>query len=234
MGIIFANEEVAEIIKKNILFDNRHVVQITSNPSVDNRVAHHCDLSLAVIGDKIILEPSIYNLYEEYLLSLGLEDDQIICGKTLLDVTYPYDAVYNVLPMKNHLFLKKSITDQIILDQTKLNIIDVNQGYARCSVLPIGQMAAITSDGGMYKALKEQGYKVLKIEPGNIALDGFQYGFIGGVGGTVEKNIIINGSLDFHPEGDLIRQFIENQSFKVVELHQGLLVDVGSILYYQR
>ena len=47
-------------------------------------------------------------------------------------------------------------------------IINVNQGYPACTVLPLGEHHALTADEGMYRAMENCGITVRKIENGGI------------------------------------------------------------------
>lgn len=234
MGLIFTCAEVANKIKLNPILDVHDLIVVPSNGEVDQRIAHHTDLSIAVVQDHLFIEPSCYDEVIEQLNYTGYGIEDMHCGKTIISKFYPHDIAYNVLAMKSHLFHKTDYTDAVIKKIVNLEAIDVKQGYSRCSVLPVGLNAAITSDEGMFKVLSKHGYKVLKISLGDIELKGFTHGFIGGVGGLVENYMLINGSLKFHPDGEHIKRFIMKQNYEVIELHHGPLEDVGSILYLQR
>ncbi len=234
MGLIFTCAEVASNIKLYTVFDVHDLIVVPSNGEVDQRIAHHTDLSISVVQDRLFIEPSCYDEVIEKLNHAGYGTEGIHCGKTIISKLYPHDIAYNVLPMKNHLFHKTDYTDAVITKNVNLEAIDVRQGYSRCSVLPVGLNAAITSDEGMFNVLSNHGYKVLKINLGDIELKGFTHGFIGGVGGLVENYMLINGSLKFHRDGEIIKRFIMDQNYEVIELHHGPLEDVGSILYLQR
>lgn len=234
MGLIFTCEEVARKIKQFSIFEMHHLIEVPANHNVDDRISHHSDLSVAIIQNQVFIEPSCFNLVFDKVKSVGYGTEHLYCGETRLNKVYPYDIAYNVLPMEGKLFHKVAFTDAILKKNTKLELIDVNQGYTRCSVLPVGHVAAITSDEGLYRILKTYGYNVLKIRAGHVLLGGYSHGFIGGVGGVVEDYMVFNGSLDSHPDGDKMRQFILDQNYKIIELHRGPLEDVGSILYSQR
>ena len=71
---------------------------------------------------------------------------------------------------------------------------NTKQGYARCDVLPLESAGkAVTADRGMAKALTENRIDVMVIRPGGIALDGCEYGFIGGASAPVVIPIIAAG-----------------------------------------
>ena len=87
----------------------------------------------------------------------------------------------------------------------------------------------ITSD----KHIKDiWGKKALLVTPGSINLLGYKTGFIGGVSGSHNDKVFFTGSLKKHPDGALMREFIEKRGKKVVELSGGKLYDVGTILFF--
>jgi hypothetical protein len=60
------------------------------------------------------------------------------------------------------------------------NIIDVKQGYTKCSVLPVSNNAFITDDISIYNQCVSFGIDVLYVGKGDVSLPGYNYGFIGG------------------------------------------------------
>lgn len=69
-----------------------------------------------------------------------------------------------------------------------IEIVNINQGYARCSTLILNNRTAVTADISVKNALEKDGAKVLLISSGDIKLEGYDYGFIGGASG---KSLII-------------------------------------------
>ncbi len=112
-----------------------------------------------------------------------------------------------------------------------LEMLPVRQGYAACSVARIGSTAAITADIGMARRLEERGFQVLRIRPGFIELPGYATGFIGGCCGKLAPDVLaVSGRLESHPDGHLMRAFIESRGVSVLELTKGPLVDVGGFV----
>jgi hypothetical protein len=72
---------------------------------------------------------------------------------------------------------------------------------------------------------------IVPVSAENILLPGFPHGFFGGCCGVLEDKVFINGSLDQFPEVEKVRQYLEDLGYGIVELAEGPLVDVGSILF---
>ncbi|MBR7082213.1 MAG: hypothetical protein IKI49_05895, partial [Oscillospiraceae bacterium] len=112
-----------------------------------------------------------------------------------------------------------------------LELINVRQGYTRCSCVVVDDSALITSDSGVAAALSgRRDLEVLKIREGFVALDGFEYGFLGGASGRIGRDVIFNGDLSDHPDGEIIRDFIESRGL-AVRTFPWRLRDIGSIIY---
>ncbi len=71
-----------------------------------------------------------------------------------------------------------------------IEIVDVKQGYTRCSTAVIGKNSAITADSTIYNALTKNGIDVLKIDSGSVRLDGYGYGFIGGACTMIDDDTV--------------------------------------------
>jgi hypothetical protein len=71
----------------------------------------------------------------------------------------------------------------------------------------------------------------LYVSPETILLEGFPHGFFGGCCGVWEDKIFINGSLDLFEDGDKVKVFLHKIGYQIVELTDGPLTDVGSIMF---
>jgi len=101
--------------------------------------------------------------------------------------------------------------------------------------VPIDEKSIITSDKGIYDkcCVGAVSGRTLLIKPSHIKLPGYKTGFIGGASGSHKDKIFFTGSLKTHPDGKLIREFIEKRGKKIVELYSGPLYDAGSILFFE-
>jgi len=98
----------------------------------------------------------------------------------------------------------------------------------RCVV--VDENSIITPDIGIQKACLNAGLDVLLIEKGQVVLEGYDYGFIGGASGKVGNRIIFNGDITLHSDYDKIRSFIEARNLEIVYFDQYPLTDIGSII----
>ena len=107
----------------------------------------------------------------------------------------------------------------------------VKQGYARCSVCPVGSRGLLTDDSGIYEAAKRCGLDVLLLEKGDIRLNGHPYGFIGGASAMIAPDkVAFFGDLSTHRNRAEIKAFLQKHDMKYVDIPGLPLTDVGGIV----
>ena len=150
-----------------------------------------------------------------------------------ISAQYPYNIYYNHIILNNILICNEKYTDKYVYDYCKENefkIINVKQGYTKCSTAIVNEEAIITSDTGIYNACKKH-LDVLKIESGYINLYGYNYGFIGGCCGKLSNDILaFTGKISEHKNYNDILAFLHNHKVNAQELTNKPLVDIGSII----
>lgn len=223
-----ASSEIIENLKKLDL----KVIKTQKCKSVDDSIAYHPDIVIHPIDrNTLVIAPEVYDYYVNKLKNYNF---RLIKGDKFLSKKYPNDISYNVARIGNIALHKTENTDYELKKQLaskSIELIDIKQGYSKCSLALLGHDIAITSDIPMYKVLEEKGYKVLLISPGNIDLPGQNYGFIGGALGNLTKNIVlVSGNLDYHPDGDRIKMFADANNKKLIYLSNEKLFDFGTIL----
>lgn len=146
---------------------------------------------------------------------------------------YPHNIYYNHIVMDNFLICNTKFTDKYVYDYCCLNdfkIINVKQGYTKCSTAIVNNNAIITADISIYNSCKSY-FDVLKIDSGFISLYGYDYGFIGGCCGKLDKDVLaFTGKISEHKNYNDIKAFLNNHSVNILELSNKPLVDIGSII----
>ncbi len=188
----------------------------------------HPDLQLVHIWKKqFVCEPSLFLAYQRLL-----PECEILPGKTTLGCNYPADTAYNIARVGKFAILNCRTADPVVktlLARANLCLIDVRQGYAKCSVCVVDETSIITSDRGIGAAARRAGLDVLEILPGHIRLDGFDYGFIGGASLKLDKNTLaFYGAVERHPSFLEIKQFLMQRNIQYVSLGRRMLEDIGS------
>ena len=210
----------------------RGIAALTTDPEprLPHPVRFHPDLQVCPFFDKqmFVLKG---NSLEAPLRDLGF---QVTLTWGEPEPRYPRDVLCGGFLWGNRLVGNPKGVDQAIQDEAKaagLVPLWVRQGYGACSTALVDQSSAVTGDPGMAKALSQAGFQVLEIRPGHIQLPGYDTGFLGGCCGKLAPGeMAFSGALSSHPDGELIRAFLQKRGVRVLELRKGPLVDVGGIL----
>lgn len=193
----------------------------------------HADLTFCYLGDgKAVVAPEAFDYYVKQFENTDLE---ITKGEKYLDRHYPHDASYNVAIVGNKMFCKKDITDCVLLEKAEekgYEIIDIKQGYSKCSICPIDENSAISADVGFYKKAQKVGMEVLLITNESINLKGYNNGFFGGSAFMIDKKtLFVNGDLTTHPDFEKIADFLEKRGICAIwEKNGEKLYDIGSFV----
>ena len=200
-----------------------------ANPSIDVSISKHADIN-AFYSDnrKIILDKSQEEL-SEILENRGVtvkNPKEAVCG------LYPKDCLLNCAVVGNRIITRVVSTDKTIIDDYKPNqIIDVKQGYTRCSICIVNENAIITDDPSIYKACQKQSIEALLIDKGDIVLPGHDYGFIGGASSLIDKDkMLFFGDIRKHRDFEKIDVFLKKHGCKYDYLSGHALTDIGGMV----
>ncbi len=207
-------------------------VALPSFSALGKPVASHTDLLVCPLGNKIFT-------YGDYMRHIPIHKlEQRGYTVTAIDeaagAKYPKDIALNCLITGDKIFSSVRHTASKVLDhalELGYRTVNVRQGYARCTALAISDSALITADPSMARAAKAQGLDILVISQGGIALEGFEYGFIGGAAGVFGDLVFFAGSLERHCDGARIEEFCNCHGKSCISLSQEVLVDVGGIFF---
>ncbi len=222
--LIISNK--ASLKFKNFLTDqNIDFIETIDNPNLDKRIGDHPDLSLFVLdSENIILAEEVYSYYKDKLPGKNLIKGSSTSKK------YPRDSIYNLLTFKDF-YIHNDFTEENIersLKERNFKHLFVKQGYSRCSIIPLRE-SLITSDYGIYKALKDK-VNIILLDNDKIELDGFDRGFIGGTCGLVQDKLIFTGDISRHKSFDLIKKSCDRENIKII-YPEVPLVDIGSLIW---
>ncbi len=194
-------------------------------------LGRHADLGLCPLGGaEVVCPPDTCDYYRAALEPHGFS---VIRGGQALGVSYPADTAYNVVVVGKFAILNPSVCDGILLRELerRYEILPVKQGYAKCSVAPVGENALITGDVGIAEAAGRTGLDVLLIRNEGVLLPPYKNGFFGGACGLISPELLaVNGSLGHMPDGGLIGKFLESHGVRPVELSSGPPFDTGSLI----
>lgn len=215
---------------KNIIAEQGYIlVETIICENIQESLKYHPDMQICRIDKQtIVVEPSCYSYYRDIFHNT---DINVIKGKTVLTAKYPSDIAYNVLVSELYAFHNFKYTDKIILEElSKRNIklLNINQGYSKCSIMLLPNGKLITEDQGISKTSMKYGIDIFNITNREVELSGYDCGFIGGASSQGGELIFLTGSLSNHSYGNLLKEYISD--IKTIELSNKKLYDYGSII----
>lgn len=230
MNTICLSENANSILKDALRGKGYELIEIAGTDKVYDAISSHADIYLCKICDKLIVAPVQLPFIAETLQNKGIYH---VSGAKDPGGRYPENVNYNAAQIGRRLIHNMKHTDPAVLFAARehgLELIDVNQGYSKCNLVVVDEDSAITSDMGLAFSLKKQGLDVLVISGGDVKLEGFPYGFLGGASGRVGDEIIFNGNLSAHPDFQAIKEFIQSKGLRPVWFGEYPLEDVGSMI----
>lgn len=221
------DEEFLNLVKEGI-----KPIKVPKTELVYDSINGHVDIQLNILNMEskfIVVHKDISN---SFLKELQLNSINFVLSNSSLSYKYPKDIILNALITKDFIMHNTKYTDKCILDNCKEKmVLNVPQGYTKCSIVNIYDKAFITSDKIIHKKLTQCGYDTLLIPPGDIILEGLDYGFIGGTCGTIGNNkLAFFGSLEHYKYGYEVITFLKKHNVKPIYLSNSKLIDRGSIL----
>ena len=199
-------------------------------------IRSHADTLIFALEDKIFVSRTYFEKNRTLFGELEKRGYEIITCERELGGEYPEDIAFNVATVGNYAFGRFDFVAQEIkreLVDRGYALIDVKQGYAKCSTAIIGDNAIITADSGIAKKAAALGIDVLKVSAaeGAIELDGYGYGFIGGACALFENTLYSCGNIELHPDYEAIKAFCYAHGVSLCSLTDGKLYDVGGIIF---
>ena len=144
---------------------------------------------------------------------------------------YKTESKLNIIITDENIICNSKTCEADILITNK-NIINVNQGYTKCSTIVIDCNNFITEDEGIYNALTQAGKNCLLITKGYAELKGYDYGFIGGASAylSAADTLLFFGNISKHPDYCKIMNFTERCKIKIDYIEDIKLQDIGGIV----
>ncbi len=219
-----AGESIKELNRLGI-----ETVKIPCNPNLPLPINSHADLQLLHVGNNNVISQDKHLFAGELQRKINLIQIGAEVGNK-----YPNDVRLNCAFIGNKLICNTKTVAYEILDlaeRNALTVIHVNQGYTKCSICVVDENSIITDDESVFTAAGNFFNDVLFVSKGSISLKGYNYGFIGGCCGKIDKNkIAFNGRIESHTDYNSIIDFLNSHNVECIELNTERLIDIGGIL----
>lgn len=194
----------------------------------------HADMQIHNFGnDSYFLRNSCSHLKEE-LIKVN-SDAKVIIEKQSISEKYPNNISLNGAFIGDYYICNESHSNKELLRRyikNGIKIINVKQGYAKCSTLIVSHNAIITDDDDIYnkcKCIKD--IDILKTDKGSVRLHGYDYGFIGGCSFKLDKNTLaFCGDAKAHSDYLNIKAFCKNHKVELLSLSSDDLTDIGGLV----
>ena len=232
LSLALIDKRATSNMKTSLNNKNIKILETTDCSNTYDAIKYHPDISICKLNDNnIIVAPNVYEYYKELLTKYNFN---VIKGNSIISSKYPHNIQYNVCIFGKYAIHNFKYTDKLILDYLDKNNyikINTNQGYSKCSTCIVDENSIITSDEGIFNAVKKYDIDCLLIQTGHIYLFELNYGFIGGCSGLISKDeLAFFGDITSHPDYDKILDFVSSKNKKLVCLSNEKLLDLGSII----
>lgn len=234
--------------KRNLLVDYRtpeseclelqalgfHVVLSEALDFLYEAVKGHPDLQFISACGKLICHRGISRAKAEELAALGVT---ITLSERALKLPYPGHIILNAAISDDLLVHRLQETDPAVLEACAgLKRVDVRQGYTRCSLAYVGKDSYVTNDDKIAKTLQKLEKNVLHLPYGDVQLEGFSHGFLGGCLSRVEigaeQLVLVTGDLDCYRYAEALTDFLRDIGVTPYSIGTGSLKDRGSIIAF--
>ena len=235
---IIADGRMPEEAKKNLkkLGD---VLFLNPTDITYKSISAHPDIFFFQTKDGLVYAP---NAPKRIVKELKKRKIKLTEGKKEVGRKYPDTVPYNAVGIGDTLIHNLKHTDPTILSLYE-NHIHVNQGYTRCNLVALKEGVFITSIPDNRQQTTDNRLcpseshvetygrtSILYIDPKQIKLEGHDHGFFPGCCGIWKNNLIVCGSTKYLKEKEALDKFLKDNNFNLIELYDGELVDVGSVL----
>ncbi len=188
----------------------------------------HADIQCLKINDTFFVLKEAVNLQKR----LSKFEKKVIITEENIANKYPKNILLNAVYIKGMLFCKTDALAGVVKDyckNNKIKIINVNQGYTKCSTAVFNDYF-ITADRGIFNKMTENGVEGLLIKSGSIKLPGTDYGFIGGCSYYNNGTLYFTGDIKKHPDSEKIETFIKKRKVNIRILTNEELYDIGGFI----
>lgn len=226
---VIADERIDACFIKALEALGVEIIKLSKDFSLDEPICCHADMRICHLEkDLWLFDGSLLNTQN---MLLRLND----CNEFSTGVkVYPYDIYCNCVNLPDFLICNSKYTNKHIVDFANRNnktIIDVKQGYTKCSVVIVDKNAIITEDVGIYNKCKNFEIDCLLLKNKEVALHGYNCGFIGGSAFKFNKNtLMFCGNVSNHSQFSDIKSFCLNFGVDVVSLSTKQLYDYGTVI----
>ena len=209
-------------------------LRLPPHPQLPFPVNSHPDMLLFFSSDAIFCTAAYFKVARRELEELShIAKLPVRTVMREVGLRYPDDVLLNAAPVGKYLFCRPDATAEELLTQPTVTVLPVKQGYAKCSVIPVGENALMTADKSIGKAAANAGLAVLYLPTDGIRLDGYSHGFPGGCTSFSPyqhtDTVYFCGSFSQYAGSGDMRRFCAERGIQLLSLGDFPPTDVGTI-----
>ena len=202
---------------------------LSENAHLDSEISCHADMLTLHLGENNFVLDAGQKILAEHLTECGAN---VILQKGI-GSPYPNDTILNKLILKGKIygnFKCTNISNTAFLPENAEKI-NVNQGYTKCSIAPVSDNKALTSDFLIHEKLISYNIDCLYINPKVVYLKGYDNGFIGGSTGLINEKIFLSTGKIFDENISVsLKEFIQSSGYLYDEATSEQITDLGTLL----
>lgn len=227
--------------------NNKFCIINTENPIITDKLKEYGYICIATEKSANVSEPISQHADVLYLKTGNKEIYVSDCQKNniqaLKDLGYSVKEISLSPGYKTESKLNMVVSDRTIICNPDTcikhdffiadkEVIQVKQGYTKCSTVILSDNDFITEDEGICKTLKSAEKNCLLIEKGFVSLEGYNYGFIGGASVFLkdENTILFFGDITLHKDYINIKDYCDRLSINIAYINNFTLSDIGGCI----
>ncbi|MGM9592502.1 MAG: DUF6873 family GME fold protein [Oscillospiraceae bacterium] len=227
---IIIGEKYRKTLENALIQNNLSPIWLENNGFVDERLSGHCDLMAAHLGGRRIAGCEFLK-YSQFINNSNIPDIDLLTVPDPMGKAYPMDAGLNFCLIGNKLIYNPNTANNAVVSELGCEMIPCKQGYTKCSICVVDENTIITADTKIAQIAEENGMEALPVDKGLAALDGFEYGFIGGASFKIARNkMAFTGIIKNAVERNKIESFLGKRGIEAIYLTEHELFDIGSAI----
>ena len=233
MKFVITDNRIDKECERGLLERGFELIKLPPFPILQAPVAAHPDMLLFLGKGKLLCHADYFEIAKKELSIIAdITDGELIRTSDNVGSEYPHDVMFNAASVGEYLICRRdAVSSKLAELYSDDMIINVRQGYAKCSTATVSEGAIITADASIARAAGEKGIDVLSVSPSGVRLDGYDCGFIGGASGADGENVYFCGNIELHPDGERIKDFCRKHGKNAVSLSDEPLYDYGTLMF---
>lgn len=230
MKYVIADNRIDKKCESGLRERGFELIKLPCFPVLQEPVSAHPDMLLFLGEGRIACHKDYFSIAQNEISKISeITNTEITLSCEKIDSEYPKDVLFNAAAVGNKLICRLDAVSEKI--KMGYDIINVKQGYAKCSTCVVSDNAIITADNSIAKAAEKNGIDVLLVSSNGVRLDGYDCGFIGGASGSDQDNVYFCGNVDLHPDGERIKGFCQKHGKAAISLSDEPLYDFGTLMF---